>query len=160
MCGRRGQVQLQEAGLQSARQAEAAARKHSEGASARVSDMQASIEQHKGSIRELEAEIGTSLVAQLSAEEQQDLATLNPRVQQLEACAYLRFFNGPDKLQIPSFNSACVAVHQDEGQPLKEALLEAQVAHTEAATKLSEDLLRRRERLEQELAAADLPALE
>ena len=37
---------------------------------------------------------------------------------------------------------------------MKEALLEAEVEHTQASTRLTEDLLLRRERLQQELAAA------
>ena len=52
---------------------------------------QASIQQQQQSIQELQAEIGTGLMAQLSPAEQDSLASLNPRVQALEvrlSCAY------------------------------------------------------------------------
>ena len=43
----------------------------------------------EGSIPELQAELGTSLVAQLTADEQRDLAALNPRLKQLEVLVLL-----------------------------------------------------------------------
>ena len=46
--------------------------------------VQASLDGQKATMEELRAQIGTSLTATLSAAEQQDLATLNPRVKQLE----------------------------------------------------------------------------
>ena len=49
--------------------------------------VQASLEEQSSSIRELEGEVGTSLVAQLTQEEQQDLATLNPRIKDLEVAS-------------------------------------------------------------------------
>ena len=49
---------------------------------------------------------------------------------------------------------------QEEARILGEALLEARVAHTEAATHLSNNLLLRRDRLQQEQADIDLPALQ
>ncbi|KAK9806507.1 hypothetical protein WJX73_005362 [Symbiochloris irregularis] len=128
----KGIVQLHKDAVQGARQAEAAAQAQAQGAAQRVTGLQANVQEQQGSIQELKAELGTSLLAQLSASEQQDFTDLNPRLKQL----------------------------QEEADGMQEALLQAQTAHAEASTRLSSDLLLRQQRLQDDLAAADLPGLE
>ena len=191
------------------------------------------MKEQESSIQELQAELGTGLMSQLTAAEQQDLADLNPRIKQLEVTPLcqtrcLLIVHADQLPQLPStllrrpphvtlcghhlkstwrccreyvylprahgtltghmceegwykaeeqydvtftlhvtqvmmsFSAwvwGCVSI-QDSEQELQEALLQAQATHTEASTKLTEDLLLRRQRLQADLAAADLPSLE